>query len=89
MLIEETLECRPFLVRCWVLAARVTGCRADDEEFCEHVSKFPGLEEKQLSTPFGLEAEVMMAGLLPFFHDLNAPSVAVGDLISFRLDRER
>ena len=66
---EDTLEWRPFLVRCCVLAASVTGCSAEDDEFCEHVSRFPGFEEKGLlSMGLGLEEEVMIAGLLPFFH---------------------
>ena len=89
---EDTLECRPFLVRCCVLAASVTGCSAEDEEFCEHVSKFPGLEEKGLlSMALGLEEEVIIAGLLPFFHicwALVAASVGVLGT-SLRLDSER
>ena len=64
---EETLELRPLRVRGWVFAASVTGCRAEEEEFCEQVSRFPGFEEKGLSAASsapGVDAEVTMAGLL-------------------------
>lgn len=72
----------------------MTGWRAEEEEFCVHVCRFPGLEEKGLlsTAAFGLEAEVTMAGLLPFFHTCLASGgvVVVGVLgTSFRLDRER
>ena len=97
---EETLEWRPPLERCcWgvIAALSVTGWSAEEEEF---LSRFPGLEEKGLSVgalpPWGLETEVMIAGLLLLVQPLRIPAMAklrvaevgvVGN--SLRLDSER
>lgn len=71
---EDTLELRPLVLCCCCCcepAARVTRCRAEDDEFWEHMSRFPGLDdEKRFSAAFGLEDEVTMAGLLPLGHEV-------------------
>ena len=41
---DDVLGLHPFFMRC-VLAASVTGWSAEEDEFCEHVSRFPWLLE--------------------------------------------